>query len=106
MRRLMRTKMPPRQRSGARDQIKQTLSDTQSQIDQITAKLKDGMKITLDADRTRFDQAIADLDKALAQKQYLLQIQADIKEAQKKLQEYEQLLKEGKTLPLRCPFSI
>lgn len=85
---------------SARDQIKQTLVDTETQIDQITAKLKEGMKITLDADRTRFDQAIADLDKALAEKQYLLQIQADLKDAEKKLQEYEQLLKAGKTLPV------
>ena len=51
---------------AARDQIKQTLTDTETQIDQITAKLKDGSKVTLDADTTRFDKAIADLDKALA----------------------------------------
>lgn len=85
---------------SAREQIRQTLSDTETQIDQITAKLKDGLNVTLDADSTRFDKAMADLDKAMAEKQYLLQIQADLKEAEKKLKEYEQLLKAGKTLPV------
>jgi phage-related minor tail protein len=76
-----------------------------NQIDQITAKLKDGLKVTLDADTTRFDKAIADLDKALAEKEYLLKIQADLQEAEKKLQQYEQLLKEGKTLPVDADVS-
>lgn len=87
---------------AARDQIKQTLADTETQIDQITAKLKDGLKVTLDADTTRFDKAIADLDKALAEKERLLPIKADLEQAQKQLQEYEQLLKEGKTLPVNA----
>lgn len=46
---------------AAREQIKQTLTDTETQIDQITSKLKDGLKVTLDADTTRFDKAMADL---------------------------------------------
>ena len=85
---------------SARDQIKQTLTDTEAQIDQITAKLKDGLKVTLDADTSRFDKAMADLDKAMAEKEMLLLIKADLEQAQKKLQEYEALLKEGKTLPV------
>jgi phage-related minor tail protein len=85
---------------SARDQIKQTLTDTETQIDQITAKLKDGLKVTLDADTSRFDKAMADLDKAMAEKEMLLLIKADLEQAQKKLQEYEALLKEGKTLPV------
>lgn len=89
----------------ARDQIQQTLTQTENQIDQITAKLKDGLKVTLDADTTRFDKAIADLDKAIAEKEYLLKIQADLQEAEKKLQQYEQLLKEGKTLPVDADVS-
>jgi len=84
----------------ARDEIQRTLAETTRQIDDITAKLRDGLKVTLDADTTRFDQAIADLDKALAEKEYLLQIQANLQEAEQKLKEYEQLLKEGKTLPV------
>jgi phage-related minor tail protein len=52
----------------AREQIKQTFTDTETQIDQITAKLKDGLKITLDADTSRFDKAMADLDKAHGRK--------------------------------------
>jgi tape measure domain-containing protein len=90
---------------AARDQIKQTLTETETQIDQITAKLKDGLKVTLDADTSRFDKAIADLDKALAEKERLLPIKADLEQAQKKLQEYEQLLKEGKTLPVDADVS-
>ena len=85
---------------AAREQIKQTLTDTETQIDQITAKLKDGLKVTLDADTSRFDKAMADLDKAMAEKERLLVIKADLEQAQKKLQEYEALLKEGKTLPV------
>ena len=90
---------------AARDQIKQTLTDTETQIDQITAKLKDGLKLTLDADTTRVDKALADLDKALLEKERLLPIKADLEQAQKKLQEYEQLLKEGKTLPIDADVS-
>jgi len=90
---------------AARDQIKQTLTDTETQIDQITAKLKDGLKVTLDADTTRFDKAMADLDKAMAEKERLLVIKADLEQAQKKLQEYEALLKEGKTLPVDADVS-
>lgn len=89
----------------ARDEIQRTLAETTRQIDDITAKLRDGLKVTLDADTTRFDQAIADLDKALAEKEYLLQIQADLQEAEQKLKEYEQLLKEGKTLPVDADVS-
>jgi tape measure domain-containing protein len=89
----------------ARDQIKQTLTQTETQIDQITAKLKDGLKVTIDADTARFDKAIADLDKALAEKEVLLKIQVDLQEAEKKLQQYEQLLKEGKTLPVDADVS-
>lgn len=89
----------------ARDEIQRTLTETTRQIDDITAKLKDGLKVTLDADTTRFDKAIADLDKALAEKEYLLKIQADLQEAEKKLKEYEQLLKEGKTLPVDADVS-
>lgn len=89
----------------ARDEIQRTLAETTRQIDDITTKLRDGLKVTLDADTTRFDQAIGDLDKALAEKEYLLQIQADLQEAEQKLKEYEQLLKEGKTLPVDADVS-
>lgn len=85
---------------SAREQVKQTLSDTEAQIDQITNKLKEGLKVTLDADTSRFDKAIVDLDKALAEKERLLPIKADLEQAQKQLQDFEQLLKEGKTLPV------
>lgn len=68
----------------ARDEIQRTLTETTRQIDDITAKLKDGLKVTLDADTTRFDKAIADLDKALP-------VDADVskaKEALDKLKTY------------------
>ena len=91
---------------AARDQIKQTLTDTETQIDQITAKLKDGLKVTLDADTSRFDKAIADLDKALAEKERLLPIKADLEQAQKQLQDFEQLLKEGKALPVGADVTL
>jgi len=90
---------------SARDEIQRTLTETSNQIDQITAKLAEGLKVTLDADTSRFDKAIADLDKSIAEKQYLLAIQADLQEAEKKLKEYEQLLKEGKTLPVDADVS-
>lgn len=90
---------------SARDEIQRTLTETTRQIDELTAKLKDGMKLTLDADTTRFNKALADLDKALSEKEYLLQIQADLQEAEQKLKEYEALLKEGKTLPVDADVS-
>ena len=90
---------------SARDEIQRTLNETTRQVDELTAKLKDGMKLTLDADTTRFNKALADLDKALAEKEYLLQIQADLQEAERQLKEYEQLLKEGKTLPVDADVS-
>ncbi|GEM_PF-882999 len=86
----------------ARDQIKQTLAETQTQVDQLTAKLAQGLKVTIDADASRFNQALADLDKALAEKQHLIAIQADLQQAEKQLREYELLLKEGKTLPINA----
>ena len=90
---------------SAREEISRTLAQTSVEIDQITAKLKDGLKVTIDADTARFDKALADLDKALAEKEVLLKIQADLQEAEKKLQQYEQLLKEGKTLPVDADVS-
>ncbi|NJD63905.1 MAG: phage tail tape measure protein [Chloroflexi bacterium] len=87
---------------SARDQIKQTLTETQTQVDQLTAKLAQGLKVTIDADASRFTQALADLDKALAEKKLLVSIQADLQQAEKQLREYEQLLKEGKTLPINA----
>ena len=85
---------------GARAEIQQTLTQTESQIDAVTAKLAQGLKLTLEADASRFNQAIEELDAALAEKAYLLEIQADLQAAEQKLQEYEQLLKAGKTLPV------
>ena len=87
---------------SARDQIKQSLTETQTQVDQLTAKLAQGLKVTIDADASRFTQALADLDKALAEKKLLVSIQADLQQAEKQLREYEQLLKEGKTLPINA----
>ncbi len=84
----------------AQGQIQQTLTQTQTQIDQITARLKDGLKVTLQADTSRFVLSLADLDKAMAEKERLLVVKADLEQAQKKLQDYEALLKEGKTLPV------
>lgn len=85
---------------GARAEIQQTLTQTESQIDAVTAKLAQGLKLTLEADASRFNQAIEELDAALAEKAYLLEIQADLQAAEQKLQEYEQLLKAGKKLPV------
>ena len=86
--------------TSARQTIESVLRQTESQIDSITAKLKDSLKFTIEADTTKFDQAVADLDKALVEKERLITIKADLEEAKKKLQEYEQLLKEGKSLPV------
>jgi tape measure domain-containing protein len=90
----------------SRDQIQATLQQTNLQIDQITAKLRDGLKVSLSADTSRFEQALAALDKAIAEKEHLLTIQADLEQAQKKLQEFEALLKEGKTLPVDADVSL
>ena len=85
---------------AARGEVEQALAKTQAQLDDITAKLKDGLKLTIDADTTRLTQALADLDKAIAEKQRLMVIQADLQQAQKQLQDYEQQLKEGKAVTI------
>ena len=84
----------------ARAQIRRALTQTESQIDAVTANLSRGLKISLEADASRFNQAIQALDAALADKAYLLEIQADLQAAEQKLQDYEQRLKAGKTLPV------
>lgn len=83
---------------SAQDDIRRTLNQTQTQIEAITAQLREGFKITLDADSTRFEQALATLDKALTEKARLVAIQVDLSQAEQKLREFEQALKEGKTL--------
>ncbi|UWD91205.1 tape measure protein [Ralstonia pseudosolanacearum] len=90
---------------SARQGIQQTLAQTDSQIAQLTAKLRQGLKVTIDADTGRFDKAIADLDKALAERERLVIIQADLQRAEKTLQDYEQRLKEGRTLPVDADVS-
>jgi len=90
---------------SARGGIEQALKSTQTQIDEITAKLKDGLKLTIDVDQTRLQTALTELDKALAEKERLIPIKADLEQARKQLMEYEQLLKEGKTLPIGADVS-
>lgn len=85
---------------AAGETIRQTLNQTEGEVDQITAKLQTGLNLTIDVDKTRFEQALTELDAALAEKKYLLEIQADLQQAELKLREYEALLKEGKTLPV------
>lgn len=83
---------------SARDQIQQTLSHTQSQIDQITATLQKGLKLTLEADTNRVQQALTELDRSLAERARLVVIQADLTQAEQQLRQLEQQLKEGKTV--------
>ncbi|BCL90375.1 tape measure protein [Ralstonia pseudosolanacearum] len=90
---------------SARQGIQQTLAQTDSQIAQLTAKLQQGLRVTIDADTQRFDKAIADLDKALAERERLVVIKADLEQAEKTLQDYEQRLKEGRTLPVDADVS-
>ncbi len=89
----------------AREDIGRVLRQTQSQIDEISAKLQEGLKLTLDADTSRFEQALAELDRTLEEKRVLLTIQADLKEAEQTLKDYEVALKEGRTLPIDADVS-
>ncbi|RIJ86650.1 hypothetical protein RSP822_09165 [Ralstonia solanacearum] len=90
---------------SARQDVQQALAQTDNQVAQLTAKLQQGLRLTIDADTQRFDKAIADLDKALAERARLVVIQADLQQAEKTLQDYEQRLKEGKTLPVDADVS-
>jgi tape measure domain-containing protein len=90
---------------ASRNDIARTLAQTEAQVEQLTAKLQQGLTLTLDADTSRFSAALEDLDKALAEKQYLLTIQADLQQAQLQLAEWEQLLKAGQTLPVDADVS-
>ncbi len=86
--------------TAARAEVQQVLAQTQAQVDELTARLQQGLKLTIEADTARFEQALAELDKAQIEKKRLLVIQADLEQAEKQLREYEALLKEGKTLPV------
>ena len=90
---------------SARSEIQRTLAETESQIDSLTAKLRDGLTVTVRADTERLDEALDRLDAALEEKEYLLKIQADLQEAEQTLRDYEQRLKEGQTLPVNADFS-
>ncbi len=85
---------------SARGGIEEALGKTQSQIEAITAQLKDGLKLSIDIDQDRLQKGLAELDKLLAERERLIPIKADLEQAQKQLTEFEQLLKEGKTLPV------
>lgn len=84
----------------ARGGIEGALQKTQSQIEAITAQLKDGLKLSIDIDQDRLQKGLVELDKLITERERLLPITADLEAAQKQLSEFEQLLKEGKTLPV------
>lgn len=85
---------------SARGGIEEALGKTQSQIEAITAQLKDGLKLSIDIDQERLQKGLVELDKLIVERERLLPIKADLEAAQKQLSEFEQLLKEGKTLPV------
>jgi len=95
-----------REAISAREAIRDTLSETESQVDSLTQQLNQGLSITLKADNSRFNQALADLDAAMAEKEYLLDVQADLSHAEQVLEEYEQQLKAGKTLPVEAKLEV
>ncbi|RYU57036.1 phage tail tape measure protein [Methylolobus aquaticus] len=85
---------------SARESIRQTLTATAAEIEQVTTRLRQGVTVTIDADTARFDQAIFALDRTLSEKGYLLAIQADLTQAERQLQDYAARLKAGETLPV------
>lgn len=85
---------------AARDKIKQTLDDTRTKITDITESLKGGIGVSVYADTIRFEDGLIALQKATAEKKFLVSVKADLDEAREELQKYEQLLKAGKTLPV------
>ncbi|MGY6217828.1 hypothetical protein ACW73L_21925 [Methylolobus aquaticus] len=90
---------------SARESIRQTLSATAAEIEQVTARLRQGVSVAIDADTARFDQAIFALDRTLSEKDYLLAIQADLTQAERQLQDYAARLKAGETLPVDADVS-
>jgi len=91
---------------SARQDIQTTLTQTENQVDDLSQQLAKGMAITLKADSSKFTQALADLDNALAEKSYLLDVQADLSHAEKTLEEYEQKIKAGETLPVEAKIEV
>lgn len=91
---------------SARQDIQAALTQTENQVDDLSQQLAKGMAITLTADSSKFTQALADLDSALAEKSYLLDVQADLSHAEKTLEEYEQKLKAGETLTVEAKIEV
>ena len=84
----------------ARADIEQALGATQQQIKDIESQLKAGFTLAIEADTQRVIAAVTELDQLITERERLLVIKADLEEAQQELQRFEQLLKEGKELPV------
>lgn len=89
----------------SRNAIQQTIDQTTQSITSLTATLQKGLTISLSADATQFKQTLAQLDQSLDEKARLVAIQLDLKAAQKQLQDFEQQLKDGKTMSVNLDLS-
>ncbi len=86
--------------SRGRQRVNATLRETQAEIDAITAKLKDGLTLSIDVDARALNTALDELDAAIREKERLLPIKADLEAARRELEAFEEALKSGQTLPV------
>jgi tape measure domain-containing protein len=91
--------------TNARDAIQRTIAETETQITQLTERLQQGLKVSIGADTQQLSAALDTIDGLIAQKNHLLQIQLDLQTAERQLDDYAQLLKAGKTLPVDIDLS-
>jgi tape measure domain-containing protein len=86
------------QAKSARSDIDAALRSTANQIEQLKTQLQAGLKLSIDVDSAKLDDAFKTLDASLREKTYLLRIEADLTAAQTQVRALETQLKDGKTL--------
>ena len=64
-------------RTGA-DSARQTLADLEKQIDTLQTKLREGAELKLYIDSAKFEATLADIDKLVQAKQYLVALKAQV----------------------------
>ena len=84
----------------ARAGIEQQLATAKTQVEELNNAIAQVQAVRLEVDASRITPALADVQKAIAEKEVLLPIQADLKAAQQKLQEFDTALKAGKSITL------
>lgn len=84
----------------ARDAVNDALTATERQIQTISTQLETAHQLKIEADTEALQVALSEIERLLDDREWLLEIEADLTHAKTTLEGFEQLLAEGKTLPV------